>query len=89
MSEVVPFTREERIQETSTVGGKDERLSFPSRSVVFIVIERLSFPCVDRGIGMAVRVKSFRISKQFLHFQSKPGHERLRGGIFRKNERET
>jgi hypothetical protein len=33
--------------------------SFPSRSVVFIVIERLSFSCVDRGIGMAVRVKSF------------------------------
>ncbi len=89
MSEVVTLTREERIKETSTAGGKDERPSFPSRSVVFIVIERLSFPCVDRGIGMAVRVKSFRISKQFLYFHSKLGRERLRGGILRKNERET
>jgi hypothetical protein len=47
--------------------------SLPSCSVVFIVIERLSFPCVDRGIGMAVRVKSFRISKQLLYFHRKPG----------------
>src|SRR5271155_3642199 len=47
--------------------------SFPSRSVVFIVIERLSFPCKDGGIGAGVRVKSFRISKQLLYFHSEPG----------------
>jgi hypothetical protein len=58
--------------------------SLPSCSVVFIVIERLSFPCMDRGIGMAVRVKSFRISKQLLYFHRKRGRERLRGGILRK-----
>ena len=63
--------------------------SFSSRSVVFIAIERLSFPCMDRGICTAVRVKSRRISKQFLYFHSKPGRERLRGGILQKNERET
>ncbi len=38
---------------------------------------------------MVVRVKSFRISKQLLYSHSKPGRERLRGGILRKNERET
>jgi hypothetical protein len=45
--------------------------------VVFIVIERLSFPCVNRGIGLAARVKSFRISTQFLNFHSKPARMRL------------
>jgi hypothetical protein len=70
-----------------TVRPQDERPSFRSRSVVFIVIERLSFPCVNRGIGMAVRVKSFRISKQFLYFRSKLA-QRLRGG-FAESERKT
>jgi hypothetical protein len=121
MSEVVPLTREERIEErcgrlllvgcsnsacgnrewahrwdrepqvdwspdgattaaaragTKTAGGKDERRFFPSCSVVFIVIERLSFPCMDRGIGTAVPVKTFRISNQFLNFHSKRGRMR-------------
>lgn len=53
---------------TNTAGGKDGKPSFPIRSVVFIIIERLSIPCVDRGIRMAARVKSFRISKQLLYF---------------------
>jgi hypothetical protein len=56
--------------------------------VVFIVIERLSFPCVNRGIGLAARVKSFRISTQFLNFHSKPGRVRSRRNS-QKNERET
>jgi hypothetical protein len=51
-------------------GKETERPRFPSRSVVFIVIERLSFPCVNRGSGLAARVKSFRISTQFLNFHS-------------------
>jgi hypothetical protein len=33
---------------------------------------------------MAVRIKSFRISKRSLYFHSKPGRKRLRGGILRE-----
>jgi hypothetical protein len=77
MSEVVPLTGEERIEETSTVGGKDERPRFPGSSVVFRAVERFSFPCTGRGIGAAVSVNSFRISTQFLNFHPKPGRVRL------------
>jgi integrase/recombinase XerD len=77
-----PFSREEIVaMEKHSTGKINLRHTRPAC--------RLSFPCMDRGIGMAVRVKSLRISKQFLDFHSKPGRERLRGGILRKNERET
>ena len=65
------------------------KVSLPSCSVVLVVIERLSFPCVDGGIDMTVRLKSFRISKRLLYFHSKPERKRRREGILRKNERET
>ena len=43
---------------------------------MFKDVERLSYPCVDRGIGTAVRIKSFRISNRFLNFRSKRGRVR-------------
>ena len=52
--------------------------------MLFKAVERLSFPCIGSEICAAVRVKSFRISEQFLDFRLKPGRERLRGGILRK-----
>ena len=81
----VPIVRKGR-----SWGPKTEPTGTPSsRSVVFIASERLSFSFTGGGICTAVRVKSFRITRQVLYFHSKPGRERLRGGILQKNEREA
>jgi hypothetical protein len=48
-----------------------EKISFLSRLVVFIGIERLSFPCIGSGMGAAVPVKSCRISTLFPDFSPK------------------
>lgn len=44
---------------------------------MFKDVERLSYPCVDRGICTAVRIKPFRISNRFLNFRSKRGRMRF------------
>jgi hypothetical protein len=44
---------------------------------MFIDVEQLSFPCIGRGIGAAVPLKSFGISIQFQVFAQTGAHAPL------------
>jgi hypothetical protein len=68
--------------------GNLERPRFLRRLVMFKDIERLSYPCVDRGIGAAVRIKSSRISNRFLIIAQNAGACAPRRNS-PKNERKT